>query len=294
MSDAYDNTEIAESGADEPRCGERLAVARRAQQISVLDVAKELHLDEPKVRALERNDFDLLGAPVFAKGHLRKYAQLVGFDEADIFADYYAMTRSASLPPLVVARGRIRKEFSPGPLIAALVFVVVAGSGYWWVAEREPAAEIAPVVSTEDETEQPLLPEQPQPLLPEQLQPEETLPVEEEFVVDDGPSANQPPAAIAIATPPVTVDRQSSDDGQISVSLLFSGECWTEISDADGRRLFFNMGHDQQSADIRGKAPLSALFGNVENVSVQVDGNDYALPTPTNSNRTVRVAIVSP
>ena len=59
-----------------PLAGERLAVARRNQQITVLEIAKELHLDEHKVRALEQNDFDVLGAPVFAKGHLRKYAQL--------------------------------------------------------------------------------------------------------------------------------------------------------------------------------------------------------------------------
>ena len=60
--------------------GERLAIARREQQIPVIEIAKELHLDEPKVRALERNEFDVLGAPVFAKGHLRKYAQLVDVD----------------------------------------------------------------------------------------------------------------------------------------------------------------------------------------------------------------------
>ena len=52
---------------------------------AVVEVAKELHFDEPKVRALERNDFEVLGAPVFAKGHLRKYAQLVGVDEDGCF-----------------------------------------------------------------------------------------------------------------------------------------------------------------------------------------------------------------
>ena len=35
-----------------PLAGERLAVARRAQQIPVIDIAKELHLDEYKVRFL--------------------------------------------------------------------------------------------------------------------------------------------------------------------------------------------------------------------------------------------------
>ena len=98
MNDEQDKSVEQTPGRDAPQCGERLAEARREQLFSVLEVAKELHLDEPKVRALERNDFDVLGAPVFAKGHLRKYAQLVGVDEADVFADYYAMTRSAGTP----------------------------------------------------------------------------------------------------------------------------------------------------------------------------------------------------
>ena len=64
MSDVIDNSddESSASETEGPLAGERLAEARRAQQISVLEIAKELHLDEPKVRALERNEFDVLGA----------------------------------------------------------------------------------------------------------------------------------------------------------------------------------------------------------------------------------------
>ena len=38
-------------------------------------------------RALERNEFDVLGAPVFAKGYLRKYAQLVHVNSDDVLAE---------------------------------------------------------------------------------------------------------------------------------------------------------------------------------------------------------------
>ena len=79
MSDETENQQ-ENAAPDEPTGpvgGERLAEARRELQISVLEIAKELHLDEPKVRALERNDFDILGAPVFAKGHLKAYACLL-------------------------------------------------------------------------------------------------------------------------------------------------------------------------------------------------------------------------
>ncbi|MDH4054889.1 MAG: helix-turn-helix domain-containing protein, partial [Gammaproteobacteria bacterium] len=76
MSDEIDNQLVEDDESAGPKGGERLAEARRALQITVIEIAKELHLDELKVRAMESNDFDVIGAPVFAKGHLRKYAQL--------------------------------------------------------------------------------------------------------------------------------------------------------------------------------------------------------------------------
>ena len=110
-----------------PRAGERLALARRDNQLSVVEIAKELHLDEPKVRALERNDFDSLGAPVFAKGHLRKYAQLVGIDPDDVLTEYYEMHRGGPAPLVVSKTATPRKELSPGPWIgASVVFILIA------------------------------------------------------------------------------------------------------------------------------------------------------------------------
>ena len=82
MSDKTDSgKEKQDDSESEPLGGERLAEARHKEEIPLSDIAKELHLDEFKVEALERNEFDVLGAPVFAKGYLRKYAQLVGVAE---------------------------------------------------------------------------------------------------------------------------------------------------------------------------------------------------------------------
>ena len=114
-----------EKGERAAAAGERLADARRAADIPGRYIAKELHLDEPKVRALEENRFAELGAAVFAKGHLRKYAELVGVDADEIMADYYKMTRSTGLPPVVGPKRRQPREFSPGRWITGFVVVVV-------------------------------------------------------------------------------------------------------------------------------------------------------------------------
>jgi cytoskeleton protein RodZ len=290
MSDEQDNPAADETRDNGPCGGERLAQARRERQITVLEVAKELHLDEPKVRALERNDFDVLGAPVFAKGHLRKYAQLVGVDEADVFADYYAMTRTSALPPVVVGRVRIRNEFSPGPWIAVLAVLAVAAGAYWWFVEREQPAPVQPE-PFQPETIEPAVSQVQEPVTKEPVakEPVAKEPVTKEPVADVAtPEQRQPniQAAAAVAPP--------AADSQISLSIAFSGECWTEIIDADGRKLFFNMGNTGQLVNVRGRAPISALFGNADNVSVQVNGSNYALPAARNANGTLRVAIVSP
>jgi cytoskeleton protein RodZ len=102
MSDDSQQSNGASNGG--PVAGERLAAARRAREVSLHDVAKELHLDEHKVVALEQNRFEILGAPVFAKGYLRKYAELVEVPVDDVIADYYRLNRSSVTPPLITSR----------------------------------------------------------------------------------------------------------------------------------------------------------------------------------------------
>jgi len=278
MKDEHDNPDKtgSEPEADGPRGGERLAKARREQQISVLEVAKELHIDEAKVRALERNEFEVLGAPVFAKGHLRKYAKLVGVDPDDVFADYYQMTRSDVMPPVVAAgRSRSRQELSPGPWVAVIVVIIVAAVSYWWFAvESEtqvaPPASDAPVTPQESEAAPPVV-EQPE---------EVTAPVVRE---ETAPAVSEPqPDPVQVA------------DGETLLVLDYSGDCWTEISDATGRRLFFDMGRAGRTVELTGRAPFAVLFGNAENVNVRVDGDDYPIAPSNPGSRTARLTIVSP
>ena len=278
MKDEYDkpDTTAPEPDADGPRGGELLAEARRKQQISVLEVAKELHIDEAKVRALERNEFGVLGAPVFAKGHLRKYAQLVGVDPDDVFADYYQMTRSDVMPPVVAAgRSRSQQELSPGPWVAVIVVIIIAAVSYWWFAVQSET-QVAPPSS-----EAPVTPEQSTGLPPEVEQPEVTTVA----------AVREDPAPVVSEPQP---DPAQVAEGETLVVLDFSGDCWTEISDATGRRLFFDMGRAGRTVELSGRAPFAVLFGNAENVDVRVDGDPYPVAASNPGSRTARLTIVNP
>ena len=281
--------QAAEPQSEGPFAGERLAEARREQQISVLEVAKELHLDEHKVRALESNEFDVLGAPVFAKGHLRKYAQLVGVDADDVITDYYRMTHTAEIPPVVVGKPRSSQEMSPGPWIAVIVVVIVAAASYFWFALRsEPSSEPAPVI------EEPILPEhvvEDSPVRQETVLVATTLPEEavaSEPVVENVPADPDQQLVQQLAQQPELAD------GAVLLSLSFTGDCWTEISDATGRRLFFDMGRSGRSVELSGQAPFDVLLGNIENVSVRVDGSAYTVMPTNPGSRTARLTIMNP
>ena len=50
---------------------------RERRALSVQQAAEDLHLDTWMVDAIEADRFVALGAPVYAKGHLKKYAALV-------------------------------------------------------------------------------------------------------------------------------------------------------------------------------------------------------------------------
>jgi cytoskeleton protein RodZ len=284
--------EAAEREPEGPFGGERLAQARREQQISVLEIAKELHLDEAKVRALERNEFDVLGAPVFAKGHLRKYAHLVGVDQDDVFADYYKMTHTAELPPVVVGRQKVRQELSPGPWIAVGVVIVLAAIAYWWfaTASRAPTDDAAP----------PAVPDSAESAAGESAGAGDDVAEDD---IDDTADDAQEPAVPEAETPggetPIAVaepqpQSEPVDDGQTRIQLTFSGDCWTEISDATGQRLFFNMGRAGRTVELAGTAPFSVLFGNAGNVSVSVDGNEYPVAPTSPGSRTARLTIIKP
>ena len=273
MSDENDKRD--ETAQDEespgPMAGERLAEARREQQIAVIEIAKELHLDEYKVRALECNDFEVIGAPVFAKGHLRKYAQLVKVDEADVMADYHQLNRSAAAPPVISIRPKPRQVMSPGPWVAVIVVIVVAATAYWWFATRETASE--PPVTGEIAP----LPQESEPVAEQQTD------VADEVVADDPIVSLDPEPVAAVVIP--------TDDSAMRMSITYSGNCWTEITDASGRRLFFDLGKAGRTVNLSGEAPFNVLFGDAANVSLEVNGSPFEIPAADRRGRTARLTI---
>ena len=71
-----------------PTLGERLKAEREKRGISAAQAADSIHLDAWAIDALESGDYARLGPPVYVKGHLRRYADLLRLPSAALLADF--------------------------------------------------------------------------------------------------------------------------------------------------------------------------------------------------------------
>ena len=117
--------------------GARLRAARERAGLTLAQVAEQLHLDPKSVLALEAEEFSIFGAPVFTRGHIRHYSDLVGEKSAELVALY-----NESAPLLLPDTPRLPRfdrfvdvrRFMV-PALLALIGVVLLLTA-WWALRR--------------------------------------------------------------------------------------------------------------------------------------------------------------
>jgi cytoskeleton protein RodZ len=121
------------AGAGLASPGALLRTARESRGLSIEEAADRLRLNEALVLAMEEDRFGLLGAPVFARGHLRNYAALVGAREREVMEafDVGDVPEPTFLPALdraPIARPRRRGRW----VAAAILLAAAAAAAAWW------------------------------------------------------------------------------------------------------------------------------------------------------------------
>jgi len=130
--------------------GEVLKAARAKCGTTVADAAGKLRVDVAVLEALEAERFDELGAPVYVRGHLRRYAELLGEAPDALQALYAGHESSAVEPDLTRAPriidhrpARVRVSRAPrrrGRRLALGVALLLLAVVLWWgfVAKATP------------------------------------------------------------------------------------------------------------------------------------------------------------
>jgi len=68
--------------------GQKLKTAREHKQMSISDVVSSTKINSQIIEAIERDDFNSIPAPVYARGFIKLYAQCVEIDPAPLLQAY--------------------------------------------------------------------------------------------------------------------------------------------------------------------------------------------------------------
>ncbi|KVW99458.1 helix-turn-helix domain-containing protein [Thiobacillus denitrificans] len=249
---------MSESG--QPSVGQILCESREAQGVTQEDVAARLRLMQRQVEAMETDDFESLGQPVFARGFVRNYARLLGLAPEALLA---RMEGAPAEPTAVSPAAPPPSHFwltSPWLillLLGLLVVVVAPVALYGWLnseggdssSERVPAAtqtrpapavvELAPV----------------------------PVPVASAAPATETPLAPEPDEAGALEAPVISG----------VLHLEFGDEAWVEIKDASGRMLHRQLNPPGSRVDVNGQPPFEVVIGNASQARVTYNGRPIDL-----------------
>lgn len=131
--------------------GARLSAMRVERGLTVEQVASATRIHAAQIRALESDELDRFAAPVYAKGHLRTYADYLGLDANQLIAAIPGARPPGLSVGLGTGRSRPRFALTTQAVGAAgLVLLVSAFSGYAWrqmTADQRPAIVSPPPVA---------------------------------------------------------------------------------------------------------------------------------------------------
>ena len=255
--------------------GQILREAREAQGMTQEDAAARLRLMQRQVEAMETDDFQSLGQPVFARGFVRNYARLLGLAPEALLA------RMAGAPAEPTA---VSPDAPPQPhswlsspwlillLLGLLLLVVAPLSLYWWLNSEGgdgPSQRMSPATQG-----RPAPVAAPQPV---------AEPAEAARPVVDGVAATVPiaPAAPAAEIPEAPEQLEAGTPEVPATSgvlhLEFGDEAWVEIKDGSGRMLHRQLNPPGSRADVKGHPPFDVVIGNAAQARVTYNGRPIDL-----------------
>jgi cytoskeleton protein RodZ len=255
--------------------GERLRAARERSGLSVPVAAEKLHLDPKVVEALEADRFAELGASVYVRGHLKRYADFVGEPGAELVAQYSNRDVRPAAPDLTRAphaEHRADPRALKKPLMAlggaaALILAV------WWVLSGSRAPDALPDTSQTN----PLVPgDDALALDGAALQATPAALVSDTTVPSAGSPSPVTAATPAQATVPPPGDTAPARD--TSLRLELGSDSWVEVYNSRGERLFYDVASAGTVHSVDGRAPLRVVLGNAAGAIVEVDGERREIP----------------
>ncbi len=287
--------------------GARLRAARERAGYDKQQAAEKLHCDPSIIDALEGDRFELLGAPVYVRGHVRRYAELVADSPGEVQELCAQLTSQSTATPDLTRIPKGERPAEPSSLVRPLVgvgIVLLIAAGTWFVLKGQAPRGLADVVPLGDATssEQPAAPgpsvagaaatgavatgaTEPGGIPAVVGQEHNLAPAAGGASASGTAPATTAPGTAApngpassLASNPASAGPASGTSGGTQLRVTADMDCWIEAYDASGKRIYFGMASPRSVQQITGTAPLRVLLGNVRSVKFEVDGKPTTIP----------------
>ena len=276
--------EAVEENKDEISCGERLASKRSEKELSINQVAREIKIEPHVIEMIENNEFESIGAPVFVKGYLRQYSELVGLDPNLIIEKYNAINSIEDSSPIVNdSVDQISKYVLTPKIILIAIFMILISFGVlvtvFGIFGNNETVVIK--METETESQESLLP----PVTAPQIDSSETQ-IDETLEMETETESQE-------SLLPSTADEFFIEENFMNLTIIYSGLCWTEIFDANGERLFFGLGDQDREVNIDGLPPFDVMLGAADNLlEIKLEGREYNVVDSIRRGEVLRFKVV--
>ncbi|MCS4273804.1 MULTISPECIES: cytoskeleton protein RodZ [Raoultella] len=316
------NTEATQDHQEANTTGTRLRNAREQLGLSQQAVAERLCLKVSTVRDIEDDKAPADLASTFLRGYIRSYARLVRIPEEELLPMMakQAPIRAAKVAPMQSFSLGKRRKKRDGWLMSftwLVLFVVIGLSGAWWWQDHKAQQEEITTMADQSTAELNAGDSGSQ-SIPLDNGADNTAPdVANSAPVDTSAAPTPAPAApaataannnavvapsqaqvdtaagAAVPASPLPTDQANVTAAAAAQDLVlnFSADCWLEVSDATGKKLFSGLQRKGGNLNLSGQAPYKLKIGAPAAVQIQYLGKPVDLSRFIRTNQVARLTL---
>lgn len=286
--------------------GERLALARANQELSVEQIAGQLKWSARQIAEIEAGNYLVFPDMLSVRGFVRTYAKFLKIDSVPLMEELTlefekipvkSIDRPKLDTPFPTGRMPWRHNNSPQKILAGLVLVLLClVAGFVYRTELIGLVKGSTPVKAVDQADSANLPQVNQ-VLPEEVKAANAEPSVAIAPVSDEhkpvPEITPAESNQTVTTQPenkLTVDGKSPAQNNADVSLVdsltlsFKQDSWVQVKRPDGSVLISHLYKAGSQESIAVGEPLNVVIGNAPGVDARLRGQNLVLRAQDGSN----------
>lgn len=129
--------------------GTILRLAREAAQMTEREAADRLNLMPDYVGILERDDYQALRSPAFARGYLKAYARLLEIDEERVMPLYDEIVAQEPTKERIETKPLQLQHTRAGVAVSLVLMLLLVAALWWWQGDAPRGTASTSAINSE-------------------------------------------------------------------------------------------------------------------------------------------------